>query len=313
VEALAKYILQRLIYMFITLFVIATATFFLMKLLPGSPFNELGGKMTEAQEQILLEEYGLNDPVPVQYAKYMLGMVQGDLGVSFQYDNRSVTDIILDRIGPSAHLGAQALIIGSIFGIILGMIAAIRHNTWVDYSSNVLAVIGISIPSFVFAGLLQYYFAVQWRIFPPSFWEGPIYTVLPTISLMIFPMAICARFMRTEMLEVLGSDYIELARAKGVSNSSIMFKHALRNALIPVITVLGPITVSLMTGTLVIEQIFAVPGIGEQFVRSISVNDYPVIMGTTMLFSVLFILVILIVDLLYGMIDPRIRITGGKD
>ncbi|MFD2657789.1 oligopeptide ABC transporter permease [Gracilibacillus thailandensis] len=310
---MAKYILQRLVYMFITLFVIATATFFLMKLLPGSPFNELGGKMTEAQEQILLEEYGLNDPVPVQYAKYMLGMVQGDLGVSFQYDNRSVTDIILDRIGPSAHLGAQALIIGSIFGIILGMIAAIRHNTWVDYSSNVLAVIGISIPSFVFAGLLQYYFAVQWRIFPPSFWEGPIYTVLPTISLMIFPMAICARFMRTEMLEVLGSDYIELARAKGVSNSSIMFKHALRNALIPVITVLGPITVSLMTGTLVIEQIFAVPGIGEQFVRSISVNDYPVIMGTTMLFSVLFILVILIVDLLYGMIDPRIRITGGKD
>ncbi|WP_163583045.1 oligopeptide ABC transporter permease [Gracilibacillus saliphilus] len=310
---MAKYILQRLVYMFITLFVIATATFFLMQLLPGSPFNELGGKMTEAQEQILLEEYGLNDPVPVQYAKYMLGMVQGDLGVSFQYDNRSVTDIILDRIGPSAHLGAQALIIGSILGIILGMIAAIRHNTWVDYSSNVLAVIGISIPSFVFAGLLQYYFAVQWRIFPPSFWEGPIYTVLPTISLMIFPMAICARFMRTEMLEVLGSDYIELARAKGVSNSSIMFKHALRNALIPVITVLGPITVSLMTGTLVIEQIFAVPGIGEQFVRSISVNDYPVIMGTTMLFSVLFILVILIVDLLYGMIDPRIRITGGKD
>ncbi|WP_018933343.1 oligopeptide ABC transporter permease [Gracilibacillus lacisalsi] len=310
---MAKYILQRLVYMFITLFVIATATFFLMQLLPGSPFNELGGKMTEAQEQILLEEYGLNDPVPVQYAKYMLGMVQGDLGVSFQYDNRSVTDIILDRIGPSAHLGAQALIIGSILGIILGMIAAIRHNTWVDYSSNVLAVIGISIPSFVFAGLLQYYFAVQWRIFPPSFWEGPIYTVLPTISLLIFPMAICARFMRTEMLEVLGSDYIELARAKGVSNSSIMFKHALRNALIPVITVLGPITVSLMTGTLVIEQIFAVPGIGEQFVRSISVNDYPVIMGTTMLFSVLFILVILIVDLLYGMIDPRIRITGGKD
>ncbi|MGP4041172.1 oligopeptide ABC transporter permease [Gracilibacillus sp. D59] len=310
---MAKYILQRLVYMIITLFIIATATFFLMKLLPGSPFNELGGKMTEEQEQILLEEYGLNEPVPVQYAKYMVGMVQGDLGVSFQYNNRSVTDIILNRLGPSAQLGAQALIIGSILGIVLGMIAAIRHNTWLDYSSNVLAVIGISIPSFVFAGLLQYYFAVQWRIFPPSFWEGPIYTVLPTIALMIFPMAICARFMRTEMLEVLGSDYIELARAKGVSNSSIMFKHALRNALIPVITVLGPMTVSLMTGTLVIEQIFAVPGIGEQFVRSISVNDYPVIMGTTMLFSVLFVVIILVVDLLYGIIDPRIRITGGKD
>ncbi|GAE93584.1 oligopeptide transport system permease protein OppB [Gracilibacillus boraciitolerans JCM 21714] len=193
------------------------------------------------------------------------------------------------------------------------MIAAIRHNTWMDYISNVIAVIGISIPSFVFAGLLQYYLAVKWRIFPPSFWESPIYTVLPTIALMIFPMAICARFMRTEMLEVLGSDYIELARAKGVSSNAIMFKHALRNALIPVITILGPMTVSLMTGTLVIEQIFAVPGIGEQFVRSISVNDYPVIMGTTLLFSVLFVVVILIVDLLYGLIDPRIRINGGKD
>ncbi|QGH35627.1 ABC transporter permease subunit [Gracilibacillus salitolerans] len=310
---MVKYIFQRIIYMVITLFIIATATFFLMKLLPGSPFNDLGGKMTEAQEQLLMEKYGLDEPVPVQYAKYMAGMVQGDLGVSFQYDNRSVTDIILSRLGPSAHLGAQALIIGSLLGIILGMTAAIRHNTWWDYTSNVLAVIGISIPSFVFAGLLQYYLAVQWRLFPVSFWEGPIYTVLPTIALMIFPMAICARFMRSEMLEVLGSDYIELARAKGVSNNTIMFKHALRNALIPVITVLGPMTVSLMTGTLVIEQIFAVPGIGEQFVRSINTNDYPVIMGTTMLFSVMFIVVILIVDLLYGLIDPRIRITGGKD
>ncbi|UOQ46924.1 ABC transporter permease [Gracilibacillus caseinilyticus] len=311
-DAMAKYILQRLIYMIITLFIIATATFFLMKMLPGSPFDANAQKMSEEQYESMLEHYGLDEPVPVQYVKYMAGMVQGDLGVSFQYDNRAVTDVILDRLGPSAQLGAQALIIGAILGIILGMVAAIRHNTWVDYTSNVIAVIGISIPSFVFAGILQYYLAVQWRLFPPSFWETPIHTVLPTIALMIFPMAICARFMRTEMLEVLGSDYIELARAKGVSSNSIMFKHAMRNALIPVITVLGPMTVSLMTGTLVIEQIFAVPGIGEQFVSSINTKDYPVIMGTTMLFSILFIVVILIVDLLYGLIDPRIRISGGK-
>ncbi|RCW69734.1 oligopeptide ABC transporter permease [Saliterribacillus persicus] len=309
---MAKYIAQRIIYMIITLFIIATATFFLMKLLPGSPFNQVAAKLSDAQMEILLDRYGLNDPVPVQYLKYIGGLIQGDLGVSFQYNNRAVTDLIMTRIGPSAHLGAQAMVIGSILGVILGMVAAIRHNSWVDYTSNVLAVIGISIPSFVFAGLLQYYFAVQWRIFPPSFWDGPEYTVLPTIALMIFPMAICARFMRTEMMEVLGSDYIELARAKGVSNNKIMFKHALRNALIPVITVIGPMTLSLMTGTLVIEQIFAVPGLGEQFVRSISVNDYPMIMGTTLLFSILFIGVILIVDLLYGIIDPRIRLTGGK-
>ncbi|MFC4386852.1 oligopeptide ABC transporter permease [Gracilibacillus marinus] len=308
-----KYLFQRIIYMLITLFIIVTATFFLMKMMPGSPFNNLGGKMTDEQRVLLEAKYGLDQPLPVQYFKYMTGMVQGDFGVSFQYNNRPVTDIILDRIGPSAHLGAQALIIGSILGVILGMIAAIKHNTWIDYGSNIIAVLGISIPSFVFAGLLQYYLAVKLQLFPVSFWEGPIYTVLPTIALMIFPMAICARFMRTEMLEVLGSDYIELARAKGVKNSSIMFRHAMRNALIPVVTVLGPMTVSLMTGTLVIEQIFAIPGIGEQFVLSISTSDYPVIMGTTILFAVLFVVVILIVDLLYGLIDPRIRLQGGKN
>ncbi|MFC4403245.1 oligopeptide ABC transporter permease [Gracilibacillus xinjiangensis] len=310
---MAKYLLQRLLYMIITLFIIITATFFLMKLMPGTPFNNLGGKMTEEQEAVLEQKYGLDEPVPVQYVKYLTGVVRGDLGLSFQYNNRPVTDVISERIGPSAQLGAQALIIGSILGIVLGMIAAIRYNSWVDYISNIIAVIGISIPSFVFAGLLQYYLAVKLRWFPVSFWETPVHTVLPTIALMIFPMAICARFMRTEMLDVLGSDYIELARAKGVSSRRIMFRHALRNALIPVITVLGPMTVSLMTGTLVIEQIFAVPGIGEQFVRSINTNDYPVIMGTTILFAVLFVVVILIVDLLYGLIDPRIRITGGKD
>ncbi|KAB8139111.1 ABC transporter permease [Gracilibacillus oryzae] len=310
---MAKYLIQRIIYMIITLLIIISATFFLMKIMPGSPFNNLGGKITPEQQAFLEEKYGLDEPVPVQYFNYITGVFQGDFGVSFQYENRPVSQMILDRIGPSAELGAQALIIGAILGIILGMIAAIKHNTWLDYSSNIIAVIGISIPSFVFAGLLQYYLAVKWQIFPVSFWESPIHTVLPTIALMIFPMAICARFMRTEMLEVLGSDYIELARAKGVSNNSIMFKHALRNALIPVITVLGPMTVSLMTGTLVIEQIFAVPGIGEQFVTSINTNDYPVIMGTTILFAVLFVVVILIVDLLYGLIDPRIRITGGKE
>ncbi|MDX8045786.1 oligopeptide ABC transporter permease [Gracilibacillus sp. S3-1-1] len=310
---MAKYILKRIVYMIITLFIIATATFFLMKMLPGSPFNNLGGKMTEAQEQILNEKYGLNDPVAVQYVNYIVNMTKGDLGISFQYNNRAVTDIILDRIGPSAQLGAQALIIGAILGIILGMASAIKHNTIWDYAANIIAIIGISIPSFVFAGLLQYYLGVKWGLFPVSFWEGPIYTVLPTIALMIFPLAICARFMRTEMLEVLGSDYIELARAKGVTGNRILYKHALRNALIPVITVLGPMTVSLMTGTLVIEKIFAVPGIGEQFVTSITTNDYPVIMGTTLFFSILFIGVILIVDILYSVIDPRIRLTGGKN
>lgn len=309
---MGRYILQRLVYMIITLFLIASATFFLMKLLPGTPFTDIATKASDAQLEILKDRYGLNDPVHIQYFKYIAGIVQGDFGVSFQFDNRNVSDLIMQRIGPSAHLGAQAMIIGTILGIILGMVAAIRHNQMTDYVANIVAVIGISIPSFVFAGLLQFNFGVKWQIFPVAFWKGPSYTVLPTIALMIFPLAICARFMRTEMLEVLGSDYIELARAKGVTRGAIMFKHAMRNALIPVITVLGPMAVSLMTGTLVIEKIFAVPGLGEQFVRSIDTNDYPMIMGTTLFFSILFIGIILVVDLLYGVIDPRIRVSGGK-
>ncbi|AST90600.1 MULTISPECIES: oligopeptide ABC transporter permease [Sutcliffiella] len=308
---MAKYILKRLLYMFITLFLIASFTFFLMKLMPGTPFT-MQEKLTDAQKVILQEKYGLNDPVPVQYAKYMGSLLKGDLGISFQYDNRSVTEIIGQRIGPSAQLGFQALVVGTIVGIFLGVVAALNQNTWIDYSSTILSVIGKSIPSFVFAGLLQYYLAVQLRLFPVAFWNGWEYTILPTIALAMFPIAIASRFMRTEMIEVLGSDYITLARAKGASSFDIAYKHALRNALIPVVTVLGPLSVSLMTGTLVIEKIFAIPGLGEQFVISIQTLDYPVIMGTTLFFAALFIFVILLVDLLYGVIDPRIRLAGGK-
>lgn len=282
-----------------------------MKLIPGTPFTN-AGKLSEAQLTIMKDKYGLDEPVPVQYLTYMANLAKGDLGVSFQFNNANVTDILMDRIGPSALLGFQAMLFGTIIGIILGVIGALRQNTWVDYSATFIAVIGKSIPSFVFAGLLQYYIGVKLGWFPVAFWRGPEYTVLPTIALSMFPISIAARFMRTEMIEVLGSDYITLAKAKGASAFEVAFKHGLRNALIPVITVLGPLTVSLMTGSLVIEQIFGIPGLGEQFVKSVNVNDYPVIMGTTILFAALFIVVILVVDLLYGLIDPRIRLAGGK-
>ncbi|MBO8156273.1 MAG: ABC transporter permease [Bacillaceae bacterium] len=309
---MARYVTQRIIYMIITLFLIATATFFLMKLLPGTPFN-LEDKLTAAQKAALYEEYGLNDPLPVQYANYIFGLVQGDMGISFQFDNRKVEDLIMSRIGPSAQLGFQSLVLGTLLGLILGLISALKRNTGYDYTSNVIAILGISIPSFVFAGLLQYTFGVKLGILPVSFWDSFKHTILPTIALAIFPLATVQRFLRTEMLEVLGSDYIELARAKGLKNSVVTYKHALRNALIPVITIMGPMVVGLMTGSLVIEKIFAIPGIGEQFVRSIQMNDYSMIMGTTMFFSVLFVVVILIVDLLYVVVDPRIRLTGGKE
>lgn len=212
----------------------------------------------------------------------------------------------------SAQLGFQALVFGTIVGILLGVIAAVRHNTPIDYGATVLAVLGISIPSFVFGGLLQYYIGVKLKLLPVAFWEGFEYTIMPTLALSVSVIASIARFMRTEMLEVLGSDYILTARAKGISGFGVIFKHGLRNAMIPIITILGAMAVNLMTGTLVIEQIFAVPGLGEQFVRSINLNDYPVIMGTTIFYSALFIFVIFIVDVLYGLIDPRIRLAGGK-
>lgn len=308
---MVKYIAQRVFYMLLTLFIIASLTFFLMKLIPGTPFK-MGEKMSEAQMEVMLEKYDLDKPVPIQYISYMTNLVKGDLGTSFQFGDAEVSELLGNRIGPSALLGFQALLVGSIIGSLLGIIGALKQNTWADYSATFIAVLGKSIPSFVFAGLLQYYVGVKLGWFPVAFWKGPEYTVLPTIALAMFPIAITARFMRTEMIEVLSSDYITLAKAKGASYFDIVFKHALRNALIPVITVLGPLAVSLMTGSLVIEKIFSVPGIGEQFVTSVQVNDYSVIMGTTLLFAFLFIMIILVVDILYGLIDPRIRLAGGK-
>ncbi|RDI47769.1 oligopeptide ABC transporter permease [Falsibacillus pallidus] len=307
---MTKYVLQRVIYMIITLFIIASFTFFLMKILPGSPFNDQ--KLSAEQVHIMNEKYGLNDPVPVQYAHYIFGLLKGDMGVSFQFDNHGVTELILERIGPSAMLGFQAMFVGTLLGVILGVLAAIYQNTWVDYSSTFIAVLGKSIPSFVFAALLQYVLAVKFEIFPVAFWNGFSSSILPTIALAMFPIATGARFMRSELIEVLGSDYITLAKAKGASSFEIAFKHAFRNALIPLITVLGPLAVSLMSGSLVVEKIFSIPGIGEQFVKSIMTNDYPIIMGTTLLFAFALIAIILVVDLLYGVIDPRIRLAGGK-
>ncbi|MFX3673272.1 MAG: oligopeptide ABC transporter permease [Paenisporosarcina sp.] len=308
---MAKYIVRRVFYMFITLFLIATATFFLMKTLPGSPISS-AEKLSPSQLAIVEAKYELDKPLPVQYGKYMLNLVQGDLGNSFAFKGANVTDLIIKRLGPSMQLGAQAMIFGVIIGIILGMIAALKQNTFWDYGSTIISILGISIPGFVFAAMLQYWFAVQWGLFPVALWnEGFKSSVLPSIALAMGPLAISARFIRTEMIEVLGSDYITLAKSKGANGYEVAFKHAFRNALIPLVTVMGPLAAGLLTGSLVIEQIFAIPGIGEQFVRSVMVSDFSIIMGTTLFFSVFLIGIILLVDILYGIIDPRIRLSGG--
>jgi oligopeptide transport system permease protein len=297
--------------MLVTLFVIVTITFFLMQFLPGTPFTN-PEKLTDQQMTILNAKYGLDQPVGIQYIRYVGNLVQGDLGYSFQHEGRTVSSMISDRIGPSAFIGLQALLFGAIIGLILGIISALKHNSIFDYGSVTVAVIGMSIPSFVFAALLQYYVGVKLEWLPVALWEGYSSTILPSFALSVTVTATVARFIRSEMLEVLGQDYVITARAKGMTENQVIVKHVIRNALIPVVTMLGPLAVSIMTGTLVIEKIFSVPGLGEQFTLSILVLDYSVIMGITIFYSALFIFVVFLVDIIYGFLDPRITYTGGE-
>lgn len=306
-----NYLVQRIIYMIMTFFLIMTITFVIMKLLPGSPFKNQD-KLTAQQLEILQEHYRLNDPVLVQYYHYVLDFFKGDLGMSFQFKNQGVTDIILDKIQPSFILGAEALLFGIILGLLLGIFSGLKHHTVWDYGTTVLSVIGISVPSFVFAGFMQYFFAVKLGWLPVAYWGDWTHHIMPALALSFVVVSTIARYIRMEMLEVLNQDYIKTARAKGIGKGTIIVKHALKNTLIPVVTMLGPLTISILTGSLVIEKIFSIPGIGEQFVVSITTNDYPMIMGLTLLYSALFIGIVFIVDILYGLIDPRIKLGGEK-
>ncbi|AUN12986.1 ABC transporter permease [Paraclostridium sordellii] len=313
---MGRYILKRLTLMLMTLLIVISVTFFLVRLLPGSPFND--EKLSPQQVEMINKQYGLDAPVPVQYVRYMKGVFTGDLGRSFKYDNKKVEDLISTRLKPSAMLGAQALVIGSTVGLTLGIIAALKKNTFWDYLATVISVLGVSVPSFVLAALLQLYLTTKHQIFPVT-WGMPIgsdfryvWTVLPSIALAFFSIASIARFTRTELVEVLNADYIVTAKSKGLTKAAVIIKHALRNALIPVVTMLGPLTVGLLTGSLVVEKVFAVPGLGDLLVSSITTNDLFCISGVSIFYSALYIGVILLVDVLYGVIDPRIRVAGGK-
>lgn len=306
-----RYIFQRIIYMFITFFLIMTLTFVVMKLLPGSPFNNQD-KLTEQQLEVLMEHYRLNDPIPIQFFHYIINFFHGDLGMSFQFKNQAVTEIILDRLQPSVIIGFEALLIGIFIGVALGVFSGMNHHTVWDYGTTTLSVIGISVPSFVFAGFMQYLFAVKLGWLPVAYWGGWKYHIMPAMSLSFVVISTIARYIRMEMLEVLHQDYMKTAKAKGLYNSHIIIRHGLKNTLIPVITILGPLAISIMTGSLVIEKIFAIPGIGEQFVESIITNDYPMIMGLTLLYAALFIIIVFLIDLLYGFVDPRIKLGGGS-
>ncbi|KKK33377.1 peptide ABC transporter permease [Salinicoccus sediminis] len=306
-----KYLGQRLIYIVIALFLIITATFFLMRMAPGNPFASERALPPAIQES-LNEKYGLDNPWYIQYKDYLVNSATGDFGTSMKYKYRETNDMIAEGFPISMTLGLEAMFIAVGFGVLIGTIAALFHNKWPDYLMSVLAVIGISVPSFVMAAVLQYYLALQAGWFPIAGWNGFIYSILPAIALASTPMAFIAKLTRSSMLEETNSEYVKMAKAKGISRWVVVFKHALRNALLPVVTYLAPLTAGIITGSFVIEEIFAIPGIGKYFVTSISNRDYTVIMGTTVFYSVILLLAVLIVDILYSFIDPRISLKGGK-
>jgi oligopeptide transport system permease protein len=305
-----NYILKRVGMSALTLFAILFILFVLMDLLPGSPFND--EKLGPVQIARMVEHYGLDQPWPVRFVRYMKNMLTGDFDISLAIaKNIPVTDLIKTRFPITIRIGLQAVLLGTTMGILLGIVAAIKHNTIWDRLCTLLSIVGVSIPNYVFALTLSYTLGFMLGWFPLIYQTQSAFhsSILPTISLSLFSMASVARFTRTEMLDVLGSDYTLLAQSKGVYGLSLIVKHVLRNALVPIVTILAPLIVGLMTGSLVIEKIFSVPGIGQLLITAIQANDYNVVMALAFIYSAMYIGIMLVVDILYGVIDPRIRLA----
>lgn len=300
------YIIKRIILAIITVWIVITITFFVMQAVPGDPFAS--EKALTAEAQAALEaKYGLDQPIGKQYVNYLTGLVQGDLGPSMTQRGRMVGDIIIDGMKTSVRLGITAAVCALIIGVVLGSIAALRRNKIIDRVIMVITTAFVSMPSFIMGTLLLLIFAVKLMIFPANGAEaGGL--VLPIVTLALYPTAYITRLTRSSMLDVLGQDYIRTAKAKGVSGVRIIFGHALKNALLPVITYFGPMIAYIVTGSLVVERIFAVPGVGRAFVSSINDRDYMLIMGTTIVLATLIVIMNLISDILYKVVDPRINL-----
>ena len=303
-----KYIGKRFLISLITIWVLITISFFLIRLVPGDPF--LSEKITPEIKANMIKYYGLDQPLYKQYVTYLGRLVfEQDLGNSLRYKARSVNDVISNNFPVSANLGLRALAFAIITGVTLGIIAALNHNKGWDRASIIIAVLGISVPNFIIAGLLQWLFGVELKWLPVATYKTFAHTIMPSFSLGLATLAMLARYMRTSMLDVVGQDYIKTAKAKGLSPMQVTIKHQIRNAMLPVVTLLGPITAILLTGGFVVETVFAIPGLGQYFVRSMQNLDYPMILGTTIFYGAFLILMNFIVDILYGVIDPRIRVA----
>ena len=319
-----KFLIKRILMGFVTLWLVITITFFLLHLLPGDPFQSEKAIPPKIKEN-LMAKYHLDKPLGIQYVEYLKSISKGDLGMSMKVRGRTVNDVIVDSFPVSADLGARAIIFALAVGIPLGIVAALKRGKYQDKISMVIAIIGISVPSFVLAGLMQKY-AVDFhngilidKLHLPLFrillsgWDDPTKKILPVIALGLYTVALIARLLRDKMIEVMGQDYIRLAIAKGVRPKDIVLKHALRNAILPIITIMGPTIAALLTGSFVIEQIFTIPGLGKYFVQSINDRDYTMVLGVTVFYAIFLIIMMILMDIVYALVDPKIKLGKGDE
>ncbi len=310
---MVAYVTKRLLEAAFVVFMIATLTFVLLRFLPGGPFDAEKALPPEIKANIEAK-YGLDKPLGEQYLDYLMGLARGDLGESYKYIGRPVADIIAETLPVSFQLGVYSLLLAFLVGIPIGVLAASRHNSVVDNALMIFAISGVALPSFIVGPLLVMVFSfgipfsALTGLLPPALWESPVYYIMPVITLGLRPAAIIARLTRSSMLEVIQADFVRTARAKGVAWPVILYKHVLKNSLIPVLTISGPLVAGILSGSFIVEIVFGIPGMGKHLVQSVTNRDYPLILGMTLVFSTMLVIANLIVDLLYTVVDPRIKL-----
>ena len=303
---LTKYIAKRLISSLLTIWVVITLTFFLMRLMPGGPFDS--EKLTAQAKANMEAKYGIDKPLSEQYFIYMGNVVKGDFGESMVFPGREVTQTIKDSFPASGKLGMISVTAAVIVGICLGVVAALNKGKWADSLIIFIVTLGITIPSFVISAVLIYFLGVEWRLLPPTGFSSWKNYIMPVMALSASSTAFITRLTRNKLLDVLKSDYIRTAKSKGLSKRKVIFKHALRNSLIPIVTYIGPLIAGILTGSFIIEKIFAIPGLGNEFVQSVTNRDYSMLLGVTAFYCTLLVVLGFIVDMLYLVIDPRIKL-----
>jgi oligopeptide transport system permease protein len=303
----ASFLIKRLVYGLVVLWVVTTLTFILLRLAPGGPFDRERKLPPEVLANIEAK-YHLDEPLSRQYLRYLTGILHADLGPSYKYLDRGVKEIILDTLPTSVFLGLLALVFALMVSFPTGLIAAYFRNSWIDRLALLMATLGISVPHFILGALLIWLFALQLGWLQAGRWDSAASMILPTVTLGAAPAAYIAALLRSTLIEALGEDFIRTARAKGLRESAVLFKHALRNSLVPVLTVMGPLTAALLTGSFVVEYVFAIPGMGRFFITAVTDRDYPLIMGVTLVYTALLVAANFLVDLFYAYVDPRIQV-----